>query len=144
MAEQIKGFLAYLLRIVPCFQHSVLIQCIPDSVQFLKQFMIFLRHLLIIIPFGQGRSLQHFKNEYRVMCRQSAPAFSNDIGMGNAVLVTGIDKRGNRVVHIFLDGVVHAPFAIGRTRTVIIHTQTTAYIHKFHFETHGMQLYIEL
>ena len=64
--------------------------------------------------------------------------------MRNTVLIAGIDQSRYRVVHILLNGIIHATFTVGRTRSVIIHTQTAADIHKLDFESHAVQLHIEL
>jgi len=64
--------------------------------------------------------------------------------MRNSILVTGIHQRRDRVIHILLNRVVHTAFTIGRTSSVVIHTQTAADIHKFHIKSHHMQLHIEL
>ena len=64
--------------------------------------------------------------------------------MRNSILVTGIHQCRDRVIHILLNRVVHTAFTIGRTSSVVIHTQTAADIHKFHIKSHHMQLHIEL
>ena len=144
MAEQVERLFAYLLRIVPSLQHFVLVQCIPYAVKFPQQFMVVFGHLLLIVPFRKVGCLQHFKNEYGMMRSQGASALRYYVGMRNTVLIAGIHQSRYRVVHIFLNGVVHATLAIGRARSIIVHSQAAAYIHKFHFEAHAMQLHIEL
>ena len=64
--------------------------------------------------------------------------------MRNSILVTGIHQCRDRVIHILLNRVVHTAFTIGRTSSVVIHTQTATDIHKFHIKSHHMQLHIEL
>ena len=64
--------------------------------------------------------------------------------MRNSILVTGIHQRRDRVIHILLNRVVHTALTIGRAGSVVIHTQTSADIHKLHLEAHHMQLYIKL
>ena len=90
MTEQVERFFTDLLCIVPGFQHSILIQCVPNTIKFLHQFMVFLSYFLLIIPFGQSGGFQHFKNKYGMMGSQCTPTFRNNIGMGNIILITGI------------------------------------------------------
>ena len=80
----------YLLGIMPCFKHLVLIQCIPNAIKFLYQFMRIRSNLLFIIPFRQSSRLKYLKNQDRVVCSQSPATLSDNIGMGNTVFVTGI------------------------------------------------------
>ena len=79
-----------------------------------------------------------------MMGSQRTPAFRYDVRMRDTVLVTGIDHCRNRVVYIFLDGIIDAALAIGRTSTIIIDSQSATNIHKLDIEAHRMQLYIKL
>ena len=78
------------------------------------------------------------------MGSQCTSAFRNNIGMGNTILITGIYQSGNRVIHIFLNGIIDATFATGRARSIVIYAQATTDIHEFYFESHSMKLHIEL
>ena len=144
MAEQVERFFTDLLRIVPGFQHPILIQRVPNAIKFLHQLMVFLCYFFIIIPFGQSGGFQHFKNKYGMMGSQCTSAFRNNIGMGNTILITGIYQSGNRVIHIFLNGIIDATFATGRACSIVIYAQATTNIHEFDFESHSMKLHIEL
>ena len=144
MTEQVERFFTNLLCIVPGFQHLILIQCIPNAIKFLHQFMVFLGYFFIIVPFGQSGGFQDFKNKYGMMGSQCTSAFRNNIGVGNTILITGIYQSGNRVIHIFLNGIIDATFAAGRTCSIVIYAQATTDIHEFYFESHSMKLHIEL
>ena len=144
MTEQVERFFTNLLCIVPGFQHLILIQCIPNAIKFLHQFMVFLGYFFIIVPFGQSGGFQDFKNKYGMMGSQCTSAFRNNIGMGNIILITGIYQSGNRVIHIFLNGIIDATFAAGRACSIVIHSQATTDINKFHLESHRVKLHIEL
>ena len=52
VAEQIERLFAYLLRIVPGFQHPVLVQCIPNAVKLPQEFVVVFGHLFIVVPFA--------------------------------------------------------------------------------------------
>ena len=78
------------------------------------------------------------------MGSQCTSAFRNNIGMGNIIFITGIYQSGNRVIHIFLNGIIDATFAAGRACSIVIYAQTTTDIHEFDFESHSMKLHIEL
>ena len=144
MTEQIQRFLAYLLRIVPGFQHTALVQLIPNLIQFMHKLVIRFAHLEVFIHFGKRSCFQHFKYQNGMMGSQRTPAFRYDVRMRDTVLVTGIDHCRNRVVYIFLDGIIDAALAIGRTSTIIIDSQSATNIHKLDIEAHRMQLYIKL
>ena len=64
--------------------------------------------------------------------------------MRNIVFVASIHHNRNRVVHIFLNGIVHATFTVSRAGTVVIHSQSSTYIYEFYREAQLMQLHIEL
>ena len=144
MTEQVERFFTDLLCIVPGFQHLILIQRVPDTIKFLHQFMVFLSYFFIIVPFGQSGGFQHFKNEYGMMGSQCTSAFRNDIGMGDIILITGIYQSGNGVIHIFLNGIIDATFAAGRACSIVIYAQATTDINEFDFESHSVELHIEL
>ena len=144
MTEQVERFFTDLLRIVPSFQHPILIQRVPNAIKFLYQFMVFLSHFFIIIPFGQGGGFQHFKNKYGMMGSQCTSAFRNNIGMGNTIFITGIHQSRNRIIHIFLNGIIDAAFAAGRACSIVIYAQTSTDINEFYFESHSVKLHIEL
>ena len=112
MTEQVERLLPNLLRIVPGFQHSGLIQLIPNLVQFTNQLMVGLAHLEILIHFRQSRRFQHFENQNRMMGSQRTAALGNDVRMRNAILIAGIDQRRNRVVDIFLNRIVDAALSL--------------------------------
>lgn len=67
MTKQIQRLFPDLLRIMPSLQHLILVQCIPNGIQFLHQFMCIRSNLLFIVPFGQGSRFEHLKNKYRMM-----------------------------------------------------------------------------
>ena len=144
MTEQVERFFTNLLCIVPGFQHLILIQCIPNAIKFLHQFMVFLSYFFIIVPFGQSGGFQHFKNKHGMMGSQCTSAFRNNIGMGNIIFITGIHQSGNRVIHIFLNGIIDAAFAAGRACSIVIYAQATTDINEFYFESHRVKLHIEL
>ena len=144
MTEQVQRFLPDLLRIMPCFQHLVLIQCIPDTIQFLHQFMSIRSNLFLVIPFGQGSSFKYLKDKNGMMCRQCTSTLRYDIRVWDAIFIAHVHQSRNRVVYIFLNGIIHATFTIRRTGSVIIHSQSTTNIDKFDVESHRMQLHIEL
>ena len=110
----------------------------------MHQFMVILTYFKVFIHFGQSSRFQHFKDQNRVMGSQRAATLGDYIGMGNVILVTGIHQCRNRVVHILLNGIVHTAFTVGRTRSVIVHAQTTANVYKLYIEAHSVQLHIEL
>ena len=144
MTEQVESFFTNLLCIVPGFQHLILIQCIPNAIKFLHQFMVFLSYFFIIVPFGQSGGFQHFKNKHGMMGSQRASTFRNNIGMGNIIFITGIHQSGNRVIHIFLNGIIDAAFAAGRACSIVVYAQATTDINEFYFESHRVKLHIEL
>ena len=144
MTEQIQRLLAYLLRIVPGFQHTTLVQLIPNLIQFMHKFMVGFTHFKVFIHFGKRSCFQHLKYQNGMMGSQRTPALRYDIWMRDAVLVTDIDHCGNRVIHIFLDRIIDTALAIGRTGTVVIDSQPAANIHKLDIEAHRVQLHIEL
>ena len=79
-----------------------------------------------------------------MMCRQCASTLRYDIRVWDTIFIARVHQSRNRVVYIFLDGIIHAAFAIGRTGSVIIHSESTANIYKFHIESHRVQLHVEL
>lgn len=111
MAEKVECLFAYLLRIVPRFQHTALAQIIPDVIQFLHQFVSILSRFPVVVHFGQGSRFQHFEDKHGVMGSQAASRFGNDIGMREPVFVGNIDESRHHIVDIFLDGIVDGAFA---------------------------------
>ena len=91
MTEQIQCLLAYLLRIVPGFQHTALIQLIPNFIQFLHKLMVGFTHFEVFIHFGKRSSFQYFKYQNRMMGCQRTSALRYNIRMRDAVLITDID-----------------------------------------------------
>ena len=71
-----------------------------------------------------------------MVCRQCTPTFRYDIRMRDAIFIAHVYQRRDRVVYIFLNGIVYTTFTIGRTGSVIIHSQSTANINKLHIEPH--------
>ena len=59
--------------------------------------------------------------------------------VGIGCLHKGIDA----VVHILLNGVVDRTFAVARTTTIVIDTQSSTTINELHTITHLVQLHIE-
>mgnify|MGYP000273105815 CR=1 FL=1 len=53
MTEKVECLFAYLLCIVPGFQHAALTQVVPDVIQFLHQFVGILSRFPVVIHFGQ-------------------------------------------------------------------------------------------
>ncbi|MPM83418.1 hypothetical protein SDC9_130482 [bioreactor metagenome] len=70
-----------------------------------------------------------------MMCRKRTSRLGNDLGVGNFVFVSGIHEREDRVVYIFLNGIIDAVFAVRRTGTVVIYAESAADIHKFNLES---------
>ena len=83
-----------------------------------------LKDCLKLIHFHIG-SLQHFKDKHRVVCSQCASAFGNNIRVGDTILIADIHQCRNRVIHIFLNRIVHAAFAVGRPGSVVINSGRT-------------------
>ena len=113
MTKQIQRLFPDLLRIMPSLQHLILVQCIPNGIQFLHQFMCIRSNLLFIVPFGQGSRFEHLKDKYRMMRRQGTATLCYDVRMRDTVLVTHVHQSGNRVVHIFLDRIIDTPLTAG-------------------------------
>ena len=111
MTEKVECLFAYLLCIVPGFQHAALTQVVPDVIQFLHQFVGILSRFPVVIHFGQGSRFQYFKDKHGVMGSQATSRFGNDIGMRKAVFVGSINKCRHHIVDIFLDGIVDGAFA---------------------------------
>ena len=144
MTEQVKCFFPNLLRIMPCFQHLILVQRIPDTVQFLHKLMCIRSDFLFIIPFRKSSCFEHLEDQDRVMSRQCPAALGNDIRMWDAVFIADIYQCRNGVIHIFLNGIVYTTFTIGRTGSVIINAQSAADVHKLHIESHRVKLHVKL
>ena len=75
---------------------------------------------------------------------QRPPRFGNDIGVWNVILVSCIHHGRGGIIDVFLYTVVHAAFAVGGTGTVVINSQTPAYVYKFNLETGQVHLHIKL
>ena len=71
-----------------------------------------------------------------MVCRQCTSTFRYDIRVRDAIFIAHVYQRRDRVVYIFLNGIVYTTFAIGRTGSVIIHSQSTANINKLHLKAH--------
>ena len=143
MREEVEGLLTDLLSIVPVLQHVAHIDVAPYLIQFLCQSMVFLVHHKLV---GHGRhlsGLQHLHDEHRMVSRQRTSTLGDDVGMRNLIGIGSLHKRIHAVVHILLNGIIHRTLAVARTAAVIIHTQSTATIHKLHAIAHLMQLHIE-
>src|ERR1035437_7264445 len=79
-----------------------------------------------------------------MMRSQGTSRFSYNIRMRNIIFITNINKCADRVIYIFLNGIIYAALAIGRTGSIVIHSKTAPDINKFHIETQTPQLYIKL
>ena len=111
MTEEVERLIAYLLGIMPSLQQSALPQGVPDLVKLLQQFVLIAAHHLIVVPRRQGGRLIDLENQHRVVCSQCASALCDDVGVWDVILVAGIYHRRYSIVHVLLDGVVHAALA---------------------------------
>ena len=144
VAEEVECLLAYLLRVVPGFEHAALVEVVPDVVQLLHQLVVVGADLPLLVHLGQARRFEHLEDEHRVVGGQGASALGDDVRVGDVVLVGDVDKGRYGVVDVLLDGVVHAALAARRACPVIVHAQASADVDELHVEAHGVQLHIEL
>ena len=91
---------------MPVFEHTALTEVVPDIIEVFHQLMTVLLGFKLLGHLGQRGGLKHIDDEDGVVGRQRTTALGDDVGMGEAVLVGGIDKGVDTVVHILLDGVV--------------------------------------
>ncbi|CCZ69498.1 uncharacterized protein BN759_01686 [Bacteroides sp. CAG:702] len=144
MAEQVEALFTDLLCIMPRFQHPALVQVIPNIIQFVHQFVIVWAYLKFFVHRRKRSRFKHLEYQHRMMCRERASAFSNDVRMRNTILVTRIHHNRYGIIHILLNGIIHAAFTIRRACTIVVHTQTASNVDKLYGESHPVELYIKL
>ncbi len=71
-AEQVEGFFANLLGVVPNLQRGTLVEFVPRVVEFLDEFVVVFLRLFIVVPFGQGGGFQDLEYQHRVVRRKGA------------------------------------------------------------------------
>ena len=126
------------------FEHGALVKVVPYLVELLHKVVVAGANLPVLVHLGQGCRFQHLNYEHCVVCRHRAAALRYNVGVGDAVLVGRIDHCIYGIVHILLNGVVHAALAARRACTVVVHAQATANVGELHLEAHLVQLHIEL
>ena len=144
MGEEVEHLLANLLSIMPVLQHITRRQVIPYLIQILDQLVRILVGLKLLRHLRQRGCFQHIDDQDTMMRSQRTATLGNQVGMGNAIAVSGIDEGVDTVVDILLYGVVDTTLAGGRARAVIVNAQTTATVHKVYIIAHLVQLNIEL
>ena len=78
------------------------------------------------------------------MGSQRATALCNQVGVGQVVLVSSINKGVDTVVDILLNRLVDRRLARWRACAVVVDTQSTTAVHKVYVVAHFVQLHIEL
>ena len=144
VAEEVECLLAYLLSIVPVFEHGSGIEIVPDVVEVFHQLVVGLLGLKLLWHLRQRSRLEHVDDEHGVVGRQRASALGDDVGMGDVVLVGCIDKGVDAVVHVFLNGVVHRTLTRRRACSVVVHPEAAPTVHKVYVIAHLVQVDVEL
>ena len=128
---------------MPSLQQAGLIEIIPQFIQFLYQLMGIFADFLVFVKGGKTGAHHRLDDKHGMVRRERTPGFCNDVRLGQVVFLTDIHNRRHSIVHVFLDGIVHA---IGRCRTgtIVIHPQAAANIHKMDVVTQFLQLHIKL
>ncbi len=106
--------------------------------------MAVLVRFVLFVHLGQGCRFEHVDDEYRVMGRQRASAFGDDVGVGYAVLVGTVHECVYAIVDILLDRVVHRAFAARRACAVVVYSQSAATVYEVNVIPHLVQLYVEV
>ena len=142
-AEQVEGLFADLLGVVPDFQRGAFGELVPRLVEFLDEFVVVFLGLFVVVPFGQRGLLQHLEDEHGVVRRQGTTRLADDVGVGEFVLVAGVDDGVDGVVGVFLDAVVDRAGAAG-TGAVVVDAEAAAHVDVFDMVAHLVELHIEL
>ena len=142
--EQVECLLAYVFGIVPVFEERPSAQLVPYLREVVYQLVVFSRGLEVLGHLGGRYGFQYVQNEHTVMGGKGTSALGNQIGVGDLVGLCCLGKGVHAVVHIFLDAVVDAAFAVAAACAVIVDTQSAAAVHKLDVEAHGMELYVKL
>ncbi len=144
VVEKFEGFVAYLLCIVPVFEHGAGRKVVPYFGKVLHQLVVvfggfeILRHLRLRGHIGD------FEHKHTMVRRERAAAFGYYVRMGYSVFVCHVDKRIHAIVDIFLNGIVYRTFAVTRPCAVVIDSETASAVDKLNVEAHGMKLHIKL
>ena len=136
MREELEGLVAYLLGIMPVFEHILGVEVVPYLVEVLDQLVVGVLGLKLLGHLGQAGGLEHVDNQYRVVCRERPAALGDDVGMGYVVLVGCVDEGIDTVVDILLDRVVDRALAVGRAGAVVVHSQSAATVDEVHVVPH--------
>ena len=87
---------------------------------------------------------EHLQNQHRVVSRQRATTFGDDVRMRHLVFVGSFSEDVDNIVDIFLHGIVHRTLRVGRACAIIVHPKTTAAVHEVDVEAHLAELHIIL
>ncbi len=142
--EKVERFLAYLFGVVPVFEHGAGVEVVPDFVEVFHELVVGFGRNEFLAHLGQRRCFEHVDDEHGVVRAERASAFGDDVGVGYAVLVGGIDECVDAVVHILLYGVVHRALARRRPCAVVVHSQSSSAVNEVDVVAHPVQLYVEV
>ena len=78
-----------------------------------------------------------------MVCRQGATRLTDDVGVGQVVLVAGVHHGVDGVVGVFLDAVVDRAGAAG-AGAVVVDAEATAHVDVFDMVAHLVKLHVEL
>ena len=143
-AEAVKRLFAYLQGIVPALEKADMVEVVPYLVKFARQFVSVGFDFLVVFPDGQLRRFKYVYDQDRMVCRQRSAAFGDDVGLTESVFGAGVDDGRHGVVGILLNRIVHRTFRRRAARTVIVHSQTAAYVDEVYVEAESRQLDVEL
>ena len=144
VSEEVEGFFADLLGIVPVLQHGSSGKVVPDVVEVFSQLMVAFLDFEFIRHDRQFGCSQHFHDEHGMVGSQGASTLGDEVGLRNVVGFCHFRESIDTVVHVFLNGIVDATLGIRTAGTVVIHAQSTTAIDEFHVVTHLAELHIEL
>ena len=78
------------------------------------------------------------------MSHQRTSTFSNNVGVGDVILVGGINKRVDTIIDILLYRIVNRTLTIRRTCAVIVYSESSSTVNEVDIIAHFVQLNIEL
>ena len=110
----------------------------------MHQLMVICTGLEILRHLWGTHTFQNVQDEYAVMGRERTSTLSDDVGVRNVVFVRCFCQSVDAVIHILLNAVVDAAFAVAASCSVVVHTQSASAVDEFDIESHGSHLYIVL